>query len=77
MCAFFLPTCDGRIVIENLRHPNSPVENREFIKEVSGHGFQSISIVENAGHLVSFRAPGLTVVLNIPIFRQCSKTQQA
>lgn len=32
---------------------HSPAENQGFIKEVAGDGFQTTSIVENAGHLVS------------------------
>lgn len=31
----------------------SPIENREFVRELAGDGFRTISVVENAGHLVS------------------------
>lgn len=31
----------------------SPIENRKFVREVAGDGFRTISVVENAGHLVS------------------------
>lgn len=31
----------------------SPIENRKFIRELAGDGFRTISVVENAGHLVS------------------------
>ncbi|KAI0301277.1 Alpha/beta hydrolase fold-1 [Russula brevipes] len=34
-----------------------PAENREFVKEVAGHRFQSTSVVENAGHLAVQQNP--------------------
>lgn len=44
----------------------SPTENQGFVKEVAGDGFQTTSLVENAGHLVSLCLNSLTFILNAP-----------
>ena len=44
----------------------SPTENQGFVKEVAGDGFQTTSLVENAGHLVSLFLNSLTFILNAP-----------
>ncbi|KAH9968080.1 Alpha/beta hydrolase fold-1 [Russula dissimulans] len=45
----------------------NPVGNREFVKEVEGHGFRTTSVVENAGHLIVQENPAAVakVVWNI------------
>lgn len=35
----------------------NPAENREFVKQVSGDGFRTTSLVKNAGHLAVYHNP--------------------
>ena len=49
-CALSLPVSKKERLMISLC---SPIENREFVRELAGDGFRTISTVENAGHLVS------------------------
>src|SRR6266576_3000544 len=67
ICCTLSPTFDHERVLK-MWCLYSPTENQGFVKEVAGDGFQTTSLVENAGHLVSLFLNSLTfhTVLNAP-----------
>lgn len=66
ICCALSSTSDHEKLLETWRL-YSPSENQGFVKEVAGNGFQTTSLVENAGHLVSLFLDSLTFILNATI----------